>query len=479
MIDREIKEYLNANIDTVSNIGAERIVISSILKDIELIYDVKEQLSVEDFNSVINQNIIALIYDLVEKCKDDGINSITPNLIRTISKKKDIDIGGDEYLKVLDETKISDGNNISYYIKELKNLSTYRKSAKTSLNIYEESLSTKDVDYDVFVAKQEEKFTKLLEETKGFESITSLADGKWDQLLLKRSANPKELIGIPTGFLQFDAQIGGLAPGALTVVSAFTKTGKSVLMTNWAVNIAYILGIPVLYIDTEMNDTEFYDRVMSILISKQGVIIPEKIIKNGKYAQNNEAVRAADKASDILKSNKLFHLYMPEFSLEKILSISRRFKRKYGVPWDEYNNFCLVVFDYIKLPEENSLKYAQEYQQLGYFTSGLKNRLAGRENIPVLTAAQLNRSGSNAEENDPTQLGGSLRILQYANTLAYLRNKGEKELEKDGDWQKSGNQVLTLHESSARGGGNYKGWIKYYKPLGAVLMDEVCNISLK
>jgi hypothetical protein len=164
---------------------------------------------------------------------------------------------------------------------------------------------------------------------------------------------------------------------------------------------------------------------------------------------------------------------MPEFNLDKVINISRRFKRKYGISWNGFDNLVLIIFDYIKLPDDTSLRAVQEYQQLGFFTSGLKNRLAGRENIPVLTACQGNRSAIKAEDSDPSQVGGSIRILQYANTLCFLRNKLPPEIEKDGGWENSGNQVLQVDENSVRRGGVYKAWIKNYKPLGVIMMEEL------
>lgn len=475
-LDEEVRGFLNAQIDSISNVGIERVIISSIFNDPELIYEVVEQLSVEDFSNTINKNIVKIMFEIEDQYKQEGVKYISPEIIIAWSIKMGVDIGGEQYLKLISETKMNEDQNIKFYIKELKNLSTYRKSAKVGLNVVEESLSVKNVDGDTFISKQEEKFSNIINSSKGFDNLVNVADNI-DEILYKRTLNPRDLAGIPTGFKDFDFQVGGLIPGSLTCVSAFTKTGKSALLTNWSINVAYELGIPVLYIDTEMSDEEFFDRVLSIVVAKQKVIIPEMAITTGKYATNDNFFAAVEEAKNIMKNRHLYHIYLPEFTLEKVINISRRFKRKYGVKWEDYNNMCLVVFDYIKLPDDSDLKASQEYQQLGYFTSGLKNKLAGREKIPVLTASQLNRSGARAEENDPSQLGGSLRILQFANTLCYLRNKGVNELENDGSWEVGGNQVLTLAEDSTRKGGQYKGWIRNYKPKGVVYMEEIRNIA--
>jgi len=472
VLDDQVKTYLSGKVDGISNVNYERIIISSIFSDPDSVGDIKEQLGIEDFTSTIHKNIMCIIYNLEDKYKDKGVSKINPDVIKIFASSNHLDIGGDDYLKVLSMIDKGDKDNISYYINMVKNLSIRRKGAYSGIGVIEDSVNVKEEDGDVYISRQEERFSDILVQAKGFDSIIKISDGVGD-IMETRKANPRELAGIPTGFNVFDKTIDCLVPGTLTCINAFAKTGKSGLLTNWAVHIAHTQGIPVLYLDTEMTDGEFRDRVLSIIMARNGCIIPERSLTTGSYASRPGAEEAVKNAIEIMDSGSLYHLYMPEFNLEKVVNISRRFKRKYGVTYEGYEDLVLIIFDYIKLPDDTSLKASQEFQQLGFFTNGLKNKLAGRENIPVLTACQGNRSAIKAEESDPSQIGGSIRILQYVNTLCYLRNKLTNEIEKDGGWELSGNQVLQVDENSVRKGGVYKSCIKNYKPKGVILMEEL------
>jgi hypothetical protein len=52
--------------------------------------------------------------------------------------------------------------------------------------------------------------------------------------------------------------------------------------------------------------------------------------------------------------------------------------------------------------------------------------------IPVITAAQANRSAIGSTELDANAIGGSYRILQMATRLVFIRNKTNQELAAEG-----------------------------------------------
>jgi replicative DNA helicase len=83
----------------------------------------------------------------------------------------------------------------------------------------------------------------------------------------------------------------------------------------------------------------------------------------------------------------------------------------------------------------------QEFQALGFFTSGLKD-LAGLLKIPIFSACQTNRNNLNNDEPDASDIGGSYRILQLASKLIFLYNKSDEKIAKDGF--QNGNQQLFI-----------------------------------
>ena len=101
-----------------------------------------------------------------------------------------------------------------------------------------------------------------------------------------------------------------------------------------------------------------------------------------------------------------------------------------------------LFFDYIKIPSNQAdFRTAQEYQKLGFFTSGLKD-LAGILQIPVISACQANKEDVGSEGPNENNIGGSYRILQLASKLMFLYNKSEERIAKDGF--QNGNQQLYI-----------------------------------
>ncbi|MNS56448.1 Replicative DNA helicase [compost metagenome] len=289
--------------------------------------------------------------------------------------------------------------------------------------------------------------------------------------------SPREMLGVPTGFDEYDRQTGGAVPGRLKCIAATAKTGKSALALNMAKNISINSNVPVLYIDTEMPTGEQVDRLTSIVATELSeIIVPERAVSSGLYARNPKMKDAVDTAKEMIKTAPFYHVYMPDFTPEKIRNLARKFQRQHGIEWNGYKEKQFVlIFDYIKMPDEAMKGNVNEYLVLGQITSMLKNLVAGMLNIPVITFAQLNpRNANNIEDVNSSHMSGSNRIVMYVNELAFLRKKTDKELEQDGP--ENGNLVLELGET--RNGGSYKGWIHYDIRRGVTSMTELRNVAL-
>ena len=173
--------------------------------------------------------------------------------------------------------------------------------------------------------------------------------------------NPSQVPGLEVGWTQYDRLTNGGQPGDLIVVAAPSKTGKSVTLTNWATKLAIIDKIPIVYFDSEMNEREQEDRILSNLTG-----IPHDEIVSGLYVLDTVNGKAEDKiaklkvAREQLGLGHYYHVYMPMFTIEKVTALARKFSMQFGVK--------AIFFDYIKVPSNQaSFKDAQEYQKLGFF----------------------------------------------------------------------------------------------------------------
>ena len=76
------------------------------------------------------------------------------------------------------------------------------------------------------------------------------------------------------------------------MVCARAKTGKSTLLTTWAEKFGIQDTLPILYIDSEMNEREQEDRILSMK-----TLIPHSEIVSGMYVVDTENGTAEEKSS--------------------------------------------------------------------------------------------------------------------------------------------------------------------------------------
>jgi len=193
---------------------------------------------------------------------------------------------------------------------------------------------------------------------------------------------------------------------------------NSSVLLNWAKNIAFDSNIPVLYIDTEMKTEEQMSRLLSNMSG-----VRERYISNGSFVNEKRHLDAVMEASYKIRDNKNFyHKYLPGVSVESVIRLAKKYKHQ--------KNIGVLIFDYIKLTDSTMLKNnVKEHQALGYITATLKD-LAGSLDIPVVTAAQVSREGSEKGYLRSDMIADSDRLLRYCNNLLGLSRKTQEEITK-------------------------------------------------
>jgi replicative DNA helicase len=220
----------------------------------------------------------------------------------------------------------------------------------------------------------------------------------WEKL---RSQDASERL--PSKFPSFSPYFK-YKPGELVLLKARMKQGKSAFFLNELVDKVQH-GIPTLYIDTEMDDENFYERLLAHLSGVQYGVIDENRMSNEQVAQMELCNKWIDE-------HPFVHIYMPDVNYDEIYSICRILKYKI--------NLKFFIFDYIKSNKEGA---AENANLLGAKTDFLKNRIAGELQLAVLSGAQLGRSGDVADSD---------KILRYVSTSIYWRFKTVEELASDG-----------------------------------------------
>ena len=214
-------------------------------------------------------------------------------------------------------------------------------------------------------------------------------------------------------------------PTELVLVSGRMKRGKSSFMMNEAIHkLQY--NIPTLYVDTEMSDRLFYERMLANI---SGVTV--KQIKTGRY--DEEEAQKILKAREWIDTKPFIHLYDPQMSMEELYTICRGQKHKMGLQF--------VIYDYIKSDVTTA---NEQYNELGNKCDFLKNTIAGDLELSVLAGAQLNRQN---------QVADSDKLERYASVSLLWSDKSAEEYISDGEEC-----------------GNYKLYIKLNR-LGEQMLD--------
>lgn len=228
-------------------------------------------------------------------------------------------------------------------------------------------------------------------------------------------------IGISTGFPELDKAIGGgFRDGTINMFAARAKAGKSWMGLKIADNVAQ-QGIPVLYMDTELEDNYQSDRRCA-----QCTGIPIYQLEKALWTQHTEYRSKIDSFFNYQKKNPIYYVDIKGWSIDRQISVIRKFFAKYvGKRADGKYNRGLVVLDYLKLMRAGEKGADKEWEALGYRMT-LLHDLMGEYNNPMMALAQQNRDGLDKE--DESTISGSDRIIWLCDNFSIIGAIPEAEL---------------------------------------------------
>lgn len=410
----------------INNPTSERSLLSLCLNNADLLVEVEgAEVFSQHFTIPAHRHIFTAMMYLYSK----GITPTPISIIEVITDKKakeEIEeFGGLSYIEDMTLMDI-DKSNLKIFCQKIKQ--TYARK-----EIYDICENTKNfmlsdesetLNPSELVGMVESKITEIACNTVNENGVHKMGTGLKERLE-ERAKRPTLVAGLEVGWEICDRVTNGGQAGDLIIVCARAKMGKSVVLTTWAKKFSVEDELPVLYIDTEMTSEEQEDRLVSMITK-----IPVHEIVTGLFAIDTEEGTAKEKiakikdAIDLINKSPYYHVYMPNFSSEKVVSLAKQYKSKY--------NIQALFFDYIKVPASGSstLNSMKEYQALGFFTSTLKD-LAGILKIPVYSAVQENRNDEKGTEKGAGNVAGSDRILQLATKLMFLYAKTDEQIARD------------------------------------------------
>lgn len=258
----------------------------------------------------------------------------------------------------------------------------------------------------------------------GEEKTILLAEGIEDHIK-NLADNPDACVGIPTPWPAYNTVIGGgLRKGGVYLTAARPGVGKSTLAKNETIHYGG-MGIPVLYLDTEMRRS---DQINRFLATVSQVKIND--IEDGSFAQNSFQKIQVTESGKVLKNAPIYYRNIAGKKFEEVISILRRWLFKdVGFQSDGTANNCVIIYDYFKLMDDADLGKMQEHQVMGFQITELCN-FCTIFGVACSAYVQLNRDGVTKESGDA--LSQSDRLLWLCSACSIFKKKSAEEIEVDG-----------------------------------------------
>jgi replicative DNA helicase len=223
-----------------------------------------------------------------------------------------------------------------------------------------------------------------------------------------------QVVGIPTGFFDLDALLGGMQRQELYVLGGRPGTGKTSFLLNVIYYMLFKLGLRIALFSLEMSKEDLARRLVSMDTGINSQLLRSRCLSDEQY----DAL--VHSATEHFSTDRLYVDESGSLSIDAIRTKARRHKMRHGLD--------IVMVDYLQLMSAGGTgqKGETRTQEIGRISRGLK-QLARELDVPVFALAALNRAVEGRQDKKPQ--------------LPDLRESGS--IESDADVI----MFLSLHES--------------------------------
>jgi len=380
---------------------AEQSVLGSMLLDKEAVAAAAEVLQGEDFYSDAHNEIFEAILDIYEQGKPVDLVTLAEALRQRGTLEA---VGGGTYISDL-SMSVPSTANVRYYINIVEEKSILRRLISASNDIIKESYEASE-ELDIIIDHAEKKIFEISQKqnTRSFESIKTILLETYAQIE-ELTKNKGKIVGVPTGFYDFDLRTSGLNSSDLILIAARPSMGKTSFAINIAQNAAVRYQVPVAIFSLEMAKEQLVQRMLS---SESNVELQK--IRTGDLSEE-DWVKLVQAATPLSKA-PIFIDDPPAVSAMEIRSKARRMKLEH--------NLGLIVIDYLQLMSGRG-RYESRQQEVSEISRSLK-ALARELQVPVVALSQLSRGPESRQDHRPmlSDLRESGAIEQDADLVVFL-----------------------------------------------------------
>ncbi len=391
------------------NIEAEQSLLGALLIDKDAIIKIADLISGEDFYQTAHGIIYDTVLELFEKKSALDILGLTSRLEEL--GKLDL-VGGRSYLVNLTNIVPSSAHIVSY-AQIIQKKATLRRLINAANNILELGYQEEKEVSDVLDKSEQSVFavsSKFLKEK--FTHIKEVLTGAFDRIDELHREKGK-LRGLPSGFTELDALLGGFQKSDLVILAARPSVGKTAFVMDIARNAAIRYKKSVGVFSLEMSKEQLVDRLIS---SEAGVDMWK--MRTGRLSEASEDFpRIGHAMSELSESN----IFIDDFANTNIMALrtkARRLQMEHGLD--------MIIIDYLQLMEGSGSRQSSEsrVQEIAEISRALKG-LARELNVPVIALSQLSRAVELTKPAIPklSHLRESGSIEQDADVVMFIYRK--------------------------------------------------------
>jgi replicative DNA helicase len=350
----------------------EESIIGILLVSPDAINEVASDLTPEMFYKSAHQVIYREIIETFKTFNNVDIVTVSERLRASGSLES---VGGPVFLAQMTNRVVSNANVNTYalIVKEKYLLREYIRVCTEVINL------SYNGDLD---ATSETAETGLLSIAGQIHSKMPIQLGKLINNVLttiqKVQAHEIKLVGLPTGFVEFDRLTGGMKDSELVILAGRPSMGKSATALQIAINTAE-LGNPVALFSLEMSDESIAQRSISGVSDKTNVELMQG------HCNMDDLVVCTEKLINL----PVFVDDTSGLSLLELRAKSRRLILMHGIK--------LIIVDYLQLMKGEGQSREQE---VAFISRGLK-AIAKDLNVPVLALSQLSRKSEDRADKRP------------------------------------------------------------------------------
>ena len=389
------------------SVEAEQAVLGGLLLDNSAWDKIGDFVSETDFYRADHRLLYQYISRLIEASRPADVITVAEALERG---GKLADAGGLSYLAGLAQNTPS-AVNIRRYAEIVRDRAVMRQLVGVGSEIAESALNPLGKSAEELINDAEAKVFSISEQgargRQGFVEIRPLIAQvveRIDQL----HANPSDITGIPSGYVDLDRMTSGLQGGDLVIVAGRPSMGKTAFALNIAEHLGLVEGLPVAVFSMEMSGTQLVMRMIGSVAK-----VDQLKVRTGRIA-DDEWPRLTH-AWGRLNEAPIFIDETPALNALELRARARRLHRQVGGP-----GLGLIVIDYLQLMSASSHgeNRATEISEISRSLKALAKELS----VPVIALSQLNRSLEQRPNKRPvmSDLRESGAIEQDADLILFI-----------------------------------------------------------